>query len=505
LQRRGLGARHLQLGYHRSWDCWGGDPRVNRSTDLLFLGSVTPRRERALSAMAPFLWDCVSDIRLFEYPRPMTEPRANFVASTDKWRLLADSRILLNVHRIDVPYFEWVRALEAVVNGCLVLSEHSEESGSLIPGQHFVAGPLETLGAYAASLMTDEPLRREITVAAYEFVRGSLDMCDILRSILDEVEVEGPLPRTRRLSQAVSDMKPGFVGSPLIEDALASEGRIRARVKELLDSETALIRQVEAMQSELQWGESDHEEITQSAGWAVRPGRVSVIVTSFNTEALLTQAVSSVLDSSGISVELIVVDDHSRDGSVDWVRGLMQERPEFPLCLVARAANGGVSVARNSGLARARGEYVFILDSDNEIFPNALEKLSEALDKSPDAALAYGIIAKSDGSGLYSNLPWDVPRLCVSNYVDAMALIRREVLDEVGYYDAHFGLRGWEDYELWLRVAATGGRGEFVPGFMGLYSVRNGSRQETVNLDNPALFRELQEKFPYLPWNTVTS
>ena len=505
LTRRGIEARHLQLGYHKSWDMWGGDPERPRPTDVLFLGSVTARRDAILGMAAPFLWDWNADLRLFEFPRPMSQPRGHFVASRDKWELLASSRILLNVHRNDVPYFEWVRTLDAVVNGCLVLTEPSDEYGPLEVGKHFLAVPGDCIGPYAASLLADETLRREITVAAYEMVRSELDMTALLAPVCAELEAVAVRPSRARkpltFSTAPAGPAPAPAANPVVEQALATETRVRARVKDLLDSETALVRRVEGLQARMAYGDAEHVSVTTTPGWKSFEAKVSVLVTSYNSEAFLADALGSVIDSPGVDAELVVVDDHSSDGSVEVVRQLMDAHPYFPVSLLARAANGGVSVARNSGLEAVRGDYVFILDSDNRIYPNALRRLTAALDAAPDAAFSYGIIVKTGEGGLLSYLPWDLERLCETNYIDAMALIRRSVFTELGGYDRHFGLRGWEDYELWLRVAAAGYRAEFVASLIGTYAVRPGSRQETVNLDSPTLFRELKERYAFLPWS----
>ena len=80
-------------------------------------------------------------------------------------------------------------------------------------------------------------------------------------------------------------------------------------------------------------------------------------------------------------------------------------------------------------------------------------------------------------------------------------MIRRSALDEVGGYDTYFGLRGWEDYELWLRLAASGHRAVFVPEFVGSYRVHSTSRQQTVDLDTAGLTCEFRNRYPFLPWD----
>ncbi|MGA2283484.1 MAG: glycosyltransferase [Candidatus Dormibacteria bacterium] len=503
LRDRGIEATHIQLGYHPSWDRWSGESARERPTDFLFLGAVTQRRLKILSSMAPLLWDWTSDIRLFEFPRPMSEVRGSFLAGADKWDLLASSRILINIHRDDVPYFEWVRVLEAVVNGCLVITEASTDYGTLEPGKHLIAVPAETLPSYAVSVITDEVLRSEMASAAYDFVRSELLLTTLLEPIC--ALLDGVAPRVtggrKPLPTQSSVTLPPSPRLPALEDTLASEMRVRARVKELLDSETHLIRQTEALEARLRYGDPDHADTFVTGAWEGCTPEVSVVITSYNYQSFIVEAMESVVSSIGVSVELVVVDDHSEDASVSAIRGFMAANDWFPIMLVARAANVGLSEARNTGITRVRGDRIFMLDADNVIFPNTLVKLSVGLDGHPDAALAYGIIGTSDDGALLSHLPWDLARLCMDNYIDAMALIRRAALEELGGYDEYFGQKGgWEDYELWLRFGANGYTGVFLPEFVGWYRVHPMSLVHMVNLDTAGLVSELRRRYPFLPW-----
>jgi len=508
LRRLGLDAHHLQLGYHPSWDQWGGQAARPRPTDLLFLGSFTPRRDEILSEAAPLLWDCRSDIRLFEFPRPMTEPRSRFVTARDKWDLLASSRMLLNIHASETPYFEWVRVLEAVSNGCLVVSESSTDYGPLVPGEHLIAAPADLLGSYAASLLTDEPLRAELAAAAYDFVRTKLEFTSLLApvcALVERVEREAAqvLVHRRTVGFRPPEAPVGPPIDPVLAAILETERQERIRVKELLDSETQLVQQVEALQARVRYGDAEHVDVTTTSTWDDFVPDVTVLVTSYNYCRFITEAMESVMASVGAAAELIVVDDHSQDDSVEAVCRLMESADWFPTMLLARAANGGVGAARNFGIARARSDRIFMLDADNLIYPTTLATLSAALDEAPDTAFSYGIIAKVGQPGLLSHLPWDVQRLTVGNYIDAMAMIRRSALDELEGYDAYFSLRGWEDYDFWLRLAGIGGYGTFVPEFVGSYRVHATSRQQTVGLDTETLIREFRERYPFLPWHTV--
>ncbi len=72
---------------------------------------------------------------------------------------LREAKVLLNVHRDDSPYFEWCRALEAICNGCVVVSEHTSDCRPLIPGVHFVGAGHASLDLLARGRAATEGCR----------------------------------------------------------------------------------------------------------------------------------------------------------------------------------------------------------------------------------------------------------------------------------------------------------------------------------------------------------
>jgi glycosyltransferase involved in cell wall biosynthesis len=283
------------------------------------------------------------------------------------------------------------------------------------------------------------------------------------------------------------------------------EPPVARRIKELLDGEVELLQKVEAMQSRLIYGCDDHIETFETDSWNGFLPDVSVVVSSFNYERFVSEAMESVTSSLGVAAELIVVDDHSQDNSVRVILDQMKTSSWFPIKLLAQSASTGVSVARNTAIAETRADRVFVLGGENVIYPGTLQKLSIALDRSPEAAFSYGIIHIDGSHELLSHLPWDVRRLTESNYIDAMAMVRRQIWDEVGGYDPMLSTRGGEDYEFWLRLAARGVHAAFVPEFLGHYRVRDASRQHTLNLDTFPLTEELRNRYPLLPWDRADS
>ena len=91
---------------------------------------------------------------------------------------------------------------------------------------------------------------------------------------------------------------------------------------------------------------------------------VSVIIPTYNRENLVSQAIQSVLNQTYRDFELIVVDDASIDNTQKIVNNFNDSRIRY----ICHKQNAGVSVAQNTGIAKARGEYIAFLDSDDEWF-----------------------------------------------------------------------------------------------------------------------------------------
>jgi len=119
------------------------------------------------------------------------------------------------------------------------------------------------------------------------------------------------------------------------------------------------------------------------------PPRISVIVTSYNQQEYLREAIESAINQTVAAFEIIVADDHStKDGSIETireyaerysglVRGLFQEK------------NVGIPKNRNSALQMVRGDYIAILDGDDRLLPEFIERHGAALIANPQAHVSY--------------------------------------------------------------------------------------------------------------------
>ena len=174
LSASGIPVERFRLGYSSQWDVWGGTDG-ERPIDVLYLGTADDRRSRFLSVDP----ETVSDYEVFmAMPphEPMIRPRPDFFMGAEKLRLLSESKILLNLHRSESVSFEWVRALEAMSNGCVMVSEHSSDHTPFVPGRHFVSGSPYNLWHLARATLTDPQRLRTMRHEAYEFLRTELTM-----------------------------------------------------------------------------------------------------------------------------------------------------------------------------------------------------------------------------------------------------------------------------------------------------------------------------------------
>jgi GT2 family glycosyltransferase len=193
----------------------------------------------------------------------------------------------------------------------------------------------------------------------------------------------------------------------------------------------------------------------------------AVVVVNFNGGELLARCLATVLAQVPPPAEVVVVDNASRDGSVDALPAGVQ--------LVRRADNGGYAVAVNAGLAATTSPFVFTLNPDTELLPGCLAAAVAALDADFElGSVAPRVLLASDparldatGIGLTSRLSQlncdhgrldaDVPAVprAMLGPLGGAALWRRRALEQAGLFSESFFLY-WEDVDVALRVNRAG-------------------------------------------------
>jgi GT2 family glycosyltransferase len=216
--------------------------------------------------------------------------------------------------------------------------------------------------------------------------------------------------------------------------------------------------------------------------------RVTVIVPLFNYDRFVTETLDSVAAQTLAELDVIVVDDCSTDDSAAVAcRWMEQHFARFRRAMVLKhRVNGGLAATRNTGFGRSETEFVFPLDADNLLYPTCLAKLSRSLGDS-HAAFAYCILERfltPDGEVpppyLMNIHPWRADALALGNKIDAMVLLRASTWKDAGGYSLNMPCQGWEDYDLWFKIARNGSYGLQVLQILGRYRVHAGSMLHTV-------------------------
>jgi glycosyltransferase involved in cell wall biosynthesis len=183
---------------------------------------------------------------------------------------------------------------------------------------------------------------------------------------------------------------------------------------------------------------------------------VSVIIPSYNRAHIIGKAIQSVLNQTYSKLELIVVDDCSRDNTENVVKSFQDGRVIF----LRHEKNKGACAARNAGINAARSEYIAFQDSDNEWLPEKLEKQMAAFSSaSPSIGVVYTSFWLID-NGLRTLFPSPLVKLTEgnihhalleTNFVDtSTAIVRKECFEKVGMFE---NLPRLQEWILWLKIS----------------------------------------------------
>lgn len=182
----------------------------------------------------------------------------------------------------------------------------------------------------------------------------------------------------------------------------------------------------------------------------------SVVIPLYNKADTIERTLRSVAGQVFRDFEVVVVDDGSKDDGA----AIVERFEGLPSLRAIRQTNAGVSVARNKGVAEARGKYIAFLDADDEWLPLFLKEMADVLAVHPEARVLGSGYERVANGRLYRCRPRRKLFVCnlfkVWPYFQPMnsssIVIEKRAFEEVGGYRED--LRFWEDAELWFRLAA---------------------------------------------------
>ncbi|MDR0921030.1 MAG: glycosyltransferase family 2 protein [Lactobacillales bacterium] len=190
----------------------------------------------------------------------------------------------------------------------------------------------------------------------------------------------------------------------------------------------------------------------EAEAFSYRP-KISILMPTYNVEdKWLTKCIDSIENQIYTNWELCIADDASTDKNV---RPLLEKykKQDERIKVVFREQNGHISKATNSALEIATGEFVALLDNDDELPATALFEVVKTLNENPELDLIYSDEDKIDMKGVRSDPTfkpnWSPDLLLGTNYISHLGVYRRSIMQEIGGFRA--GLEGSQDYDLVLR------------------------------------------------------
>jgi glycosyltransferase involved in cell wall biosynthesis len=186
--------------------------------------------------------------------------------------------------------------------------------------------------------------------------------------------------------------------------------------------------------------------------------QISVIIPAYNAEHTIRETIESVQQQTFQDLELLVINDGSKDKTLELVQSIKDERLK-----VFSYKNSGVCVARNRGVSHATGEFISFLDADDIWMPDKLELQLAALQQHPEAGVAYSwtyfMYDKGETLSFHPCSPTSFEgnvyeKLLVSDFIRSGSnpLIRRQAVESIEGFDS--ACAGCADWDYWLRLSA---------------------------------------------------
>lgn len=225
--------------------------------------------------------------------------------------------------------------------------------------------------------------------------------------------------------------------------------------------------------------------------------KVSVVIPNYNYAHYLPECIDSVLAQTYSPIEIIVVDDGSKDASRDVLDGYGDR------IVVLYQKNQGVSAARNNGIGAASGDLIAFLDADDAWLPTKIEKQVERFAAEPDLGLVHVGVAEVDGEGRtlverLEGVEGDVSTILLQLKREGVLgggsgpMVPRRVLDEVGGFDTRLSTSA--DWDLSYRISERYRVG-FVPEVLLRYRVHNSNMHGNVAVMERDMMLAFQKAF----------
>ena len=182
----------------------------------------------------------------------------------------------------------------------------------------------------------------------------------------------------------------------------------------------------------------------------------SVVIPTYNRKPILEKCLRAMEDQQYSDYEIVVVDDGSTDGTVDWLKS-----ENFPHVRLFCQDHLGAAAARNLGVEEAKGDTIVFIDSDLVVTPVFLQSHAESLKQGQqelgnDKLFTYGRVINTANFDDPTSEPYKITDFSAAYFATGNVAIARHWLLKAGLFDLGFKQYGWEDLELGVRLKNLG-------------------------------------------------
>jgi glycosyltransferase involved in cell wall biosynthesis len=177
---------------------------------------------------------------------------------------------------------------------------------------------------------------------------------------------------------------------------------------------------------------------------------LSIIIPCYNSEKTLKGTLDSILEMNFEDWEAIIVNDGSIDSTGTIALNFVKKDDRFKYY---SKQNEGLGKTRNYGIEKATGKYILPLDSDNQLKENFAQEAIDVFENDDEIGVVYGDAEYfGEKTGRWEVDEYKLEKILVHNYIDACAIYKREIWEEVGGYDENMPYQGHEDWEFWIAL-----------------------------------------------------
>lgn len=205
--------------------------------------------------------------------------------------------------------------------------------------------------------------------------------------------------------------------------------------------------------------------------------KVSIIIACYNDDKYVEQALNSAYNQTWVNKEIIVIDDGSNDKTKKVLSMLSSK-----IDILLTQENTGVSKARNNGIAKATGEYVLILDSDDYFELDFIEKAIPIFrdDINVKIVTCYTNWFDNNNFKIFRPNGGAIEDALLNNIAMGSSMFCRSDWEDVGGYDLSMQ-KGYEDWEFYIRLIKNGGIVKVIPEILFNYRNKDDSRNKQAN------------------------